>query len=1723
MKQKVRKLGKFLVGWRGLVILMLLLGAVAIPATVRAACAGSVCDEWWGTVLGDFRDTTQYNNYVIHPPVDQLPFSGNGGSGSDDDGARISFIVNNSTNSAGTTLEYLPNQYFVSSTTPNLTFQMRGGLLGKADGARDRYDKASANPTWVIDYVKEQGYLSPVYYEVYQLTNGYAQDGNIGGKLLGTINPRDSNIFPTTDNGPNTNTDCKYVSNPNINGPCWRTFSINAPGGATPLGSVTNRITLDGSLQDSCYKRYINHNNQCYSGSAISYGGDGNPNARQLAQNDRIYGPEIWETRPELLGLTETALAVKQKDSSTTASAPKRDPMASLSEEARELVLGQTVKAADPTHPVHGFVSPNQKASGHVDISAQSGNGGQCKDANGNFVNKATKGFFGSTVDFPCKDGFNYTVSVSPQDFTYDQGGLDTGNCHIGDGDMAVNVGGGEATANFTYNCRHQIRVTVNPVAHTGGHAMVELTGGTCGGGNKLEVKDAPGQWDDGTALFTQCEDANYTAFIRTNSFYDDQGNYYCERVDNNSNYPDSQNFGNTQTPSALKYRCFPAVEHDGWISGGSFQQVDPTIKFDSANYPNLNGNYVFLIKAVNYEDLHRGYVTNYGDIYPRGPLYGGCPKEVDGNSIRCPISIVEEAERKGVFGNLIQDGYFLRTPRDVNGGKSYIASAPNPISFGVAWGPFGGEAAEPGEDHEYQEQAGQPYYGLRFQAGGAACRQDNWAHYVPQLDGSSAYNANPVFKAGNADWDGDFGLGPQGGFEGHGPANDHPIDAQVARLGRMSQDNVLDTTGHNPPDGNIRGVGNAEISSNWKAYPGWSIFLDDPTLGSNPFNTKWRLNETFTGRINVLNWNDGNNLYQGGAPFTWGFWPTCGQEENTPTLDLLTPKDGYTYDGTNSDNPTDVDGNGTYDYVEGTLGFKFNYDLKEIRGTASYRVDIFSDAGGANLAKSATGTQSNVQANTVNVPIQVGDLQRDTDYYWRACVSGRPGAGAGSLGSDAVCKQWRFRVNQGPAVVGQTGNSTVPNTNTQYPGSDRPNKGVYYKCAQLGSKLTDLEATPSQVRPYYTVSWNDGNGLNTVYSSVRQGTSDDNSWSDWKSGNYGYKNSGSSFTSDEVSPRQWRRGSSLASLSSAERNMSMTEFLQTKVPDGVDITWTARGEDRYGAGDLTNSLGPLLTLWQNSSPFTVANDAGPSADQQSPIVNRRFGLPISTNFHKNSAPNFSSASTKKFKDLSGNTITTATDGQTVNVEMTFVNGGETPTTYYALRDYLGSIRDFEQPSNITIRKNNGTTITLPTDQVLSQVIPDRTDIPNGSAAQNDTRNQNHDETVSNVDPKSANYTRASWRIELGSNQSGPLSDAAIGGVGNVMNPGDSITLTYQVRANRNQSLLSDDDGGEFQRTLVPTDTHAWAYYKENYCDSSDRTGKSINQLPGTVKAPWLRAQRGSVASNGGAFGYGSGQSNATFLVQANGILSHFTGGTGSLPNYTSKQAVCTAESGLPNAGERPGGVDWRRTMITNTGKLLDTSHHDTAETTTTFNSSSGNVTLNPSGGSNVWVAGSADNPTGLTLGHSESFKGVGTLVVFGDLNIGPNVSLTYQSDNGSINSLGIIVIGNVNIDPSVTNLVGNFYVLDSDVALDDDGCPVNIDEAKTTRGRFSTGSSANQLNVQGLVVAGAFDLLRYYLDPTDNTTDPAESFYYDGRVLANTPPGFGTFRNTASWQEIAP
>lgn len=138
---------------------------------------------------------------------------------------------------------------------------------------------------------------------------------------------------------------------------------------------------------------------------------------------------------------------------------------------------------------------------------------------------------------------------------------------------------------------------------------------------------------------------------------------------------------------------------------------------------------------------------------------------------------------------------------------------------------------------------------------------------------------------------------------------------------------------------------------------------------------------------------------------------------------------------------------------------------------------------------------------------------------------------------------------------------------------------------------------------------------------------------------------------------------------------------------------------------------------------------------------------------------------------------------------------------------------------------------------------------------------------------------------------------------------------------------------------------------------------------------------------------------------------------------------------------------------------------------------------------------------------------GSGTIIVEGDLII--NNDIIYDSTGGidrfrNLASVAWIVLGDLQISGAVDKLAGNFIVLGNNTA----DCSADPPEAGCGQ-VFScfSGSCGSRLTVSGLMMAKIFKFDRTFTD-LQGVPIPSgsEIIIYDGRLLANTPPGLGDF-----------
>jgi len=179
------------------------------------------------------------------------------------------------------------------------------------------------------------------------------------------------------------------------------------------------------------------------------------------------------------------------------------------------------------------------------------------------------------------------------------------------------------------------------------------------------------------------------------------------------------------------------------------------------------------------------------------------------------------------------------------------------------------------------------------------------------------------------------------------------------------------------------------------------------------------------------------------------------------------------------------------------------------------------------------------------------------------------------------------------------------------------------------------------------------------------------------------------------------------------------------------------------------------------------------------------------------------------------------------------------------------------------------------------------------------------------------------------------------------------------------------------------------------------------------------------------------------------------------------------------------------------------------------FSNSGGDVLLSdlvgstpaPLAGKVYWVQDNlvVDQATQFANGSVVGTSGAGLIIVDGNLTI--NSDLTYQSGLGesvrNLASVGWLVMGNVTINPSVSQIVGAFFVAGA-----------------AGGGIFSTGAGPQQLTIFGAVIAKQLQLQR----TASAGGGASERVVADGRVLLNTPPGFVDILSTLpTWQFRTP
>ena len=263
----------------------------------------------------------------------------------------------------------------------------------------------------------------------------------------------------------------------------------------------------------------------------------------------------------------------------------------------------------------------------------------------------------------------------------------------------------------------------------------------------------------------------------------------------------------------------------------------------------------------------------------------------------------------------------------------------------------------------------------------------------------------------------------------------------------------------------------------------------------------------------------------------------------------------------------------------------------------------------------------------------------------------------------------------------------------------------------------------------------------------------------------------------------------------------------------------------------------------------------------------------------------------------------------------------------------------------------------------------------------------------------------------------------------------------------------------------------------------------------------------GNISSSDGLFAPPSGRYNATYLIQADGSIDPVS------INSQSGNAAPFKEANISKSFEIP---DSENNYIGSLGPLdkpgILNGYYGEVESFPGNNKKTSNTI-----GSNLvlenkvyYYSGDLQVDNQLTFNKGAGTqKGNGTIVVEGDLDI--NANILYQS--GPVNdrienlpSVAWIVMGDINIDESVTDIAGVFY------SEGDNGLSTG-----------TTGDSETDVTIiiRGMIIASDINLDRLTIN-TNN--DPAEQIIFDGRALVNTPPGLiDIARGLPTLSEISP
>ena len=273
---------------------------------------------------------------------------------------------------------------------------------------------------------------------------------------------------------------------------------------------------------------------------------------------------------------------------------------------------------------------------------------------------------------------------------------------------------------------------------------------------------------------------------------------------------------------------------------------------------------------------------------------------------------------------------------------------------------------------------------------------------------------------------------------------------------------------------------------------------------------------------------------------------------------------------------------------------------------------------------------------------------------------------------------------------------------------------------------------------------------------------------------------------------------------------------------------------------------------------------------------------------------------------------------------------------------------------------------------------------------------------------------------------------------------------------------------------------------------------------------PWLQTKYGDIYAGKGLSGSEAPGYNATYRILANGAIDRFRSAQG-LDLWVDENFgpinFPTPETRYSNV---LGQLDIDGLICDfGTGSTCINKYGKTVKKI----SDQGGLE-EPLGGKIYYRDGSLSINSPIEFKNAAGFvNGAGTVIINGNLAI--NVDTTYDDSDAltrfrNLATVAWIVRGDLQIGPNVKELAGNFIVIGNGVSACD---PDNeVPGCGQIYSCYNSAQCGNRLQVSGLMMARKFYLGRTFTDRFETPAEGSEIIIYDGRLLANIPPGLGDF-----------